>query len=141
MTDTVSPNRLDIHGVWKSHYRFPSSSREKEFEIDYYVRAHRVDGHIVFATVPGTSSSYVVVRLYFDELVGTGSWQEETDPEGYYKGAVYHGAIQVVASEDHKHLKGQWVGFGKNMQVNTGPWEFTYVGEDLPPDVPTTEAQ
>jgi hypothetical protein len=25
-----------------------------------------------------------------------GTWREETDPNGYYRGATYHGAIQLT---------------------------------------------
>jgi hypothetical protein len=128
-------DHLSFSGIWKSRYAYPGRSKGKELKSEHFVRAHQVNDHIVFASMPGTGASYVVVRLYFDGAVGTGSWQEETDPDGHYKGAVYHGAIQVVASKDRKQLTGKWVGFGKDMQINTGPWEFEYYGEDLPPDL------
>jgi hypothetical protein len=38
--------------------------------------------------------------------------------------------VQLIISKDHKRMKGKWVGFGKEMEVKTGPWEFIYLGED-----------
>ncbi|SRR6266550_1204772 len=124
-------------GIWRSHYEYPSSSRQAEFEGEHFMRLHQKDNHLVFESVSKVSKSYTIVRLTIDEDVATGSWQEQTEPEGYYKGATYYGAIQLLISDDKKHMQGKWVGFGKDMKVNTGPWEFTYVGAELPEHLTT----
>ena len=46
--------------------------------------------------------------------------------DGYYRGARYHGAIQLLVEPTGRRLAGKWVGFGKQMDVNTGPWELTF---------------
>ena len=73
-----------------------------------------------------------MLHLTLTEGIATGSWQEETDPHGYYKGKVYYGAIQVVISPDKRSMDGKWLGFGKDMEVEVGPWAFTYIGENMP---------
>jgi hypothetical protein len=119
-------------GIWKSSYHYPSSGRGQELEGHHFVRLHQKDNHLVFESAAETSTSYLIIRLSIEDNIATGSWQEQTEQDGYYKGAVYYGAIQLVVSEDGKKMSGKWVGFGKDMQVNVGPWELEYVGKSLP---------
>ena len=118
-------------GIWHSKYKYPSSGRAAEFENEHDLRAYQDGNQVVFESVPG-SKSYVIIRMTVHDNIATGNWQEETEKEGYYKGAVYYGSIQMVLSEDGKVFDGKWVGFGKDMEVNVGPWTLTYVGDELP---------
>jgi hypothetical protein len=86
----------------------------------------------VFESVPHKNKSYLFIRLFVDGNIATGSWQEETDPQGYYKGAIYHGAIQLTLHNNGKTMRGKWLGYGKDMQINVGPWELAYVGDAIP---------
>lgn len=61
-----------------------------------------------------------------DGNVITGSWVEETARDGYYRGARYHGAIQLLAEESGRRLSGKWVGFGSDGDVKTGPWRLEF---------------
>ncbi|WP_280400085.1 hypothetical protein [Nocardia carnea] len=54
----------------------------------------------------------------------TGTWSELTAPDGCYRGARYHGSIQLLIELTGSRMAGKWVGFGKNFEVNTGPWEL-----------------
>jgi len=40
--------------------------------------------------------------------------------DGYYRGAVYHGALQMLQDEGGRLLAGKWVGFGKDGEINDG---------------------
>lgn len=62
-----------------------------------------------------------------DRNVITGSWVEQTAADGYYHGARYHGAIQLLVEPTGRRMTGKWVGFGKEFDVNTGPWELRLV--------------
>lgn len=119
-------------GIWKSTYSYPSSGRDGEFTGEHYVRLHQQGNHLIFESAAETSKSYLIIRLSIQDDIATGSWQEQTEPDGYYKGAVYYGALQLIVSEDFKKLSGKWVGFGKDMEVNVGPWQLAYVGKSLP---------
>jgi hypothetical protein len=121
----------DFSGIWRSTYRYTSSSRNGEFENQHLVRMHHNGNQLVIESVP-ESKSYLILRLSLDGKIATGSWQEETEKDGYYKGTIYHGAIQLTISNDKHKLSGKWVGFGKDMELNVGPWEFVYVGEKEP---------
>ena len=122
-------------GIWKSSYKYPSSGRSQELEGQHYVRAHRKENHLVFESAAETSKSYLVIRLSIEDNIATGSWQEQTDPHGYYKGITYYGALQLVVSSDGKKMTGKWVGFSKDMDVNVGSWELAYIGKSLPESV------
>lgn len=125
-------------GIWRSHYTYPSSTREGEFEGNHFMRAQLVDGQLVMESesVKNVQQSYIIVRLTLNDngKIATGTWQESTDPNGYYKGTNYYGALQLVISDDGKHMRGKWLGFGRNMEVNVGPWELEYLGKELPAD-------
>jgi len=126
----------EFSGIWQSHYRYPSTSRNADYVDDHLVRVHQYDKQIIIESVPGQKQkSYLMLHLTLQGGVATGTWQEETEPHGYYKGAVYYGAIQVVIDKDKKHMHGKWLGFGKDMEVEVGPWNFTYVGEEVPAEV------
>ena len=53
----------------------------------------------------------------------TGTWAEQTAEDGYYRGARYHGAIHMLIEPTGRRRAGKRVGSGKEMDVNTGPWE------------------
>jgi len=53
---------------------------------------------------------------------------------------MYYGAMQLILSDDQKSMKGKWVGFGEDMEVNTGPWELEYIGEEVPAEAKNAAA-
>lgn len=128
MSDTFA----DLTGIWHSLYRYSSSGRKGEFTSQHYLRLRREGRHLVFESTPEGNESYVIIRLSTDDNVASGSWQEATNPSGYYKGALYYGVVQLVVDKTGKGMRGKWVGFGKDQEVNTGPWELDYVGETIP---------
>lgn len=120
-----------ISGIWLTTYTYYNSGRDAEFESKHYVRAYSKDNLIIMETIPELNESYMLARFSRDDKILTGTWQEGTNPHGDYQGAIYHGAAQLIISDDGKSIKGKWVGFGKNMDIKTGNWEFQYLGEDV----------
>lgn len=118
-------------GIWRSDYTYHSSDRNEDRVSIEYVKLYPRKNGFVFETIPKANESYELARFTLDDNIATGTWQEVTSPVGDYKGVAYHGAAQLLVSKDGKHMKGKWVGFGKNMDIKTGPWEFTYLGEDV----------
>jgi len=47
------------------------------------------------------------MRLMVDGMTANGSWEEETSPTGYYKGAVYRGALQFLVGPSGGLLTGR----------------------------------
>jgi hypothetical protein len=88
-------------------------------------------GRLMLRSLPA-SKSRLSMDLSVNGKVATGTWAEQTQADGYYRGAVYTGAIQLLEREDGRHLTGAWVGFGKEPEeVNTGAWSLTLVDEHV----------
>ncbi|MFD1320742.1 helix-turn-helix domain-containing protein [Micromonospora sonneratiae] len=113
-------------GVWLSRYQYFSSGRGDMFTGLHYVVVLQHGDRITVRSLPRSSDSPLTMDLTVDGNVITGTWVEQTAPEGYYRGARYHGAIQLLAEPTGRRLAGKWVGFGKEMDVNTGPWELIF---------------
>ncbi|MER7583860.1 helix-turn-helix transcriptional regulator [Kitasatospora sp. NPDC097691] len=125
-----APTGEDHTGVWLSRYEFFSSSRDGTFIGLHHVvltqHGNRITGH----SLPGASSnpgSPLSFDLTVDRNIVTGTWVEQTAPDGYYQGARYHGAIQLLIDPTGRRMAGKWVGFGKEFDVNTGPWELRLI--------------
>lgn len=113
-------------GVWLSRYEYYSSGREAKFVGLHYVVILQHGSRLTVRSLPRTSNSQLTMDLTVDGSVITGTWVEQTDQESYYRGARYHGAIQMLVEPTGRRMSGKWVGFGKEMDVNTGPWELIF---------------
>ncbi|MFY1637069.1 helix-turn-helix domain-containing protein [Solwaraspora sp. WMMB335] len=113
-------------GVWLSRYEYYSSGRSDRFIGQHYVVLLQHGDRLTVRSLPGSSDAPLTMDLTVDGNVITGTWVEQTAPQGYYRGARYHGAIQLLAEPTGRRLAGKWVGFGKEMDVNTGPWELVF---------------
>ena len=120
----------NLSGIWQSRYKYNSSSQPGEQEGKHKVRIFQSKDKLVIEST-ADNNSYLVMRLAVDEHnnIATGTWQEVTATKGHYKGAVYHGAIQLLIDLENKRMQGKWLGFSKDRQINVGPWEFTYLGQ------------
>lgn len=117
-------------GIWRSDYTYHNSELESDELSSQYVRIYRKADELIVESIPEPDGSYMYARFSMDGSIATGSWQQVTSPNGDYKGLIYHGAGQLLLSKDQTQLTGKWVGFGKQMEIKTGPWKFVYIGED-----------
>ncbi len=85
-------------------------------------------------SLPNTTPGRVLMDLTVNGQVITGTWTEETNPGGYYQGAVYHGAIQMLMEPTGRKLSGKWAGFGRDFDVNTGPLSLELITHDTSPE-------
>lgn len=113
-------------GVWLSRYEYFSSGRDNTFTGLHYVVLLQHGNRLTVRSLPGSSDSPLTMELSIDGNVVTGTWKEQTAGDGYYQGAVYHGAIQLLVEPTGRKMLGKWVGFGKEFDVNTGPWELVF---------------
>lgn len=114
-------------GVWLSRYEFYSSSRDETYECKHHVVIVQHGNRLTAQSLPGASTnpdSPLTLDLNVDRNVVTGTWTEQTAPDGYYSGARYFGAIQMLVEPTGRRMAGKWVGFGKDFDINTGPWEL-----------------
>jgi transcriptional regulator with XRE-family HTH domain len=128
--ETGAAGLPNYSGIWLSRYEFYSSSREQSFTGGHYVlllqTGDRITGRSISPNTLDPESS-LVLDLTVDRNIVTGTWRERTGEEGFYRGASYHGALQMLAEPTGRRISGKWVGFGKDFDVNTGPWELVFL--------------
>ncbi|MFJ4436091.1 XRE family transcriptional regulator [Streptomyces sp. NPDC088923] len=118
--------RGNYSGVWLSRYEYFSSGRDAAFTGMHYVVLLQHRGRLTARSLPGSSDSPLTMDLEVDGHVATGTWTEQTAASGYYRGARYHGAVQLLIEPTGRRMSGKWVGFGKEFDVNSGPWELVF---------------
>ena len=120
-----------FNGVWLSRYEFVSSGRDSAvFTGLHHVLLLQHGNRLTARSLPGASlnpDSPLTLDLSVDGTVVTGTWTEQTAADGYYRGARYHGALQMLVEPTGRRMAGKWVGFGKDFDVNTGPWSLELV--------------
>ena len=119
-----------LTGIWLSAYTYESSGRGETFTSRHYVMVLQRGARLMVRSLPA-SESQLSMDLCVNGQVVTGTWTEQTKGDGYYRGAVYHGAIQMLEQEDGRLLDGRWIGFGKEGEINTGPWSLTLVDQHV----------
>lgn len=122
-----------LSGIWLSAYTYESSGRGQTYTSQHYVMVLQRGARLMVRSLPA-SESQLSMDLSVNGRVTTGTWTEQTRGDGYYRGAVYHGALQMLEQEDGRLLAGQWVGFGKEGEINHGPWSLTLVDEHVDAD-------
>lgn len=127
VTSTAQPAAgRNYSGVWLSRYEYYSSGRAATFTGLHYVVVLQHGDRLTVRSLPGSSDSPLTMDLTVDGNVVTGTWVEQTAGASYYRGARYHGAIQLLAEPTGRRVAGKWVGFGREMDVNSGPWELVF---------------
>jgi transcriptional regulator with XRE-family HTH domain len=115
--------RGNLTGVWVSRYEYYSSSRDGTFANSHHVLVVQTGDAV---TVRSLHGSVLTMNLTADAEMLTGTWREVTNPDGYYRGATYHGAIQMIVGPTGRRMEGKWLGFGKEGEINTGPWRLDF---------------
>lgn len=134
--DTVLPlpepaaNYGPLTGIWLSVYEYESTGRGQWFTSRHHVLLLQKGAVLTVRSLPAFASR-LSLALSVNGQVVTGTWTEHTRADGYYRGAVYHGAIQMLLEPTGRRMAGKWVGFGRDMEVNTGPWSLTLVDADV----------
>jgi hypothetical protein len=118
--------RGQFSGVWLSEYEYFSSGRGESFTGRHFVVLLQHGNRLTVRSLPGSASSTMTMDLELDRGIATGTWTEQTAPDSYYQGARYHGAIQLLIEPTGRRMTGKWVGFGKEFDINTGPWSLIF---------------
>jgi transcriptional regulator with XRE-family HTH domain len=119
-----------LTGIWLSVYEFYSSGRDQTLTSKHHVMLLQRGARLMVRSLPA-SASQLSMDLTVNGQVITGTWTEQTQADGYYRGAVYHGAIQMLQEPTGRRMSGKWVGFGRELEVNTGPWSLTLVDDQV----------
>ncbi len=121
---TPRPVVGSLNGVWLSRYEYYSSGRDATFTAVHHVVVLQRADALTVRSLPGSAGSIMEMNLTMDGNIATGTWAERTDPDGYYRGATYHGAVQMLVEPTVTRMAGKWIGFGKSFDINSGPWEL-----------------
>jgi transcriptional regulator with XRE-family HTH domain len=112
-------------GIWRSSYSFASSGRDAGFTSRHFVLVLQYGARLMVRSLQRQASA-VSMDLSVNGEVITGTWTERTSGSGYYRGAVYTGAVQMLETRPGA-MAGRWVGFGKEGEINDGPWSLDLV--------------
>lgn len=123
-----------LNGIWLSRYEYESSGRGAWFSSAHYVMVIQQGARVQVRSLPDTAPGRLLMDLAANGQTITGTWTEETNPGGYYQGAVYFGAIQMLLEPSGRKMDGKWAGFGREFDVNTGPWSLELVTHDTTPE-------
>lgn len=123
-----------LTGIWLSAYEYYSSGRSESFTGKHHVMILQRGARLMTRSLPRTAQSLLSLDMSVNGAVITGTWTEQTDPSGYYKGAVYHGAIQLLTEPSGHRMTGRWIGFGRDLEINDGPWTLTLIDSHVSQD-------
>ena len=117
----------DFSGIWHSKYRVPAGSDKKIVEVEHDFVMYRHGDHLVLETLPKEDGSYMLARFTIDGRIITGTYHSQNSQQATAKGASYYGAAQLVLDEDGNTLRGEAVGFGRDMKVKMSEWTLSRV--------------
>lgn len=126
--DSDTSRRLT--GIWLSRYYYRSEGRDEEFVGEHYLVLRQQKNRLTAQSLPHTTGSTMTLDLITEASVITGTWRETTSPTGYYRGAVYHGTIQLVVDPSSRRMHGMWLGFSRKFSINSGRWELEWCESD-----------
>jgi hypothetical protein len=121
-SEAIDPHELI--GVWRSRSVYPSSGRAGEFVGEHVVEFRLIDGRLHGHGIADESDSQLSIELVIEGPIATGMWRERTSPTGYYRGRMYHGALQLAISDNSHRMTGKWLGYGGDLSINSGEWEL-----------------
>ena len=115
-----------LTGIWLSSYDYETTGREPRSPatITWPSSSTAPAAGPVHAgiAVPGADGPDRQ-RPGADRYLDRGDQSRPAD----YHGAVYHGAIQLLLEPTGRRMTGRWVGFGRDFDLNTGPWNLELV--------------
>ena len=123
-----------LTGIWLSRYEYVSSGRGGQtYSSLHYCMIIQHGDRLQLRSLPGTAPSRLGMDLVADGMAITGTWKEATNPDGYYKGSVYSGAIQLLLDPTGHRMNGRWLGYGREWEINDGVWTLELVSSDTSP--------
>jgi hypothetical protein len=117
----------EFAGMWHSRYVYTSTGRGSTLTGEHYVAVRQQGNRLTCESVPASNGSALSLDLTVRGSVATGTWSERTSPTGYYRGAVYHGALQLVIDPMGKTMTGKWLGFDREFKVCSDAWELRWI--------------
>ena len=109
----------NLTGVWVTHYKYPSSDKDGDIDIEKQLvkliqRGTTVTGETIYAQKHPEIFEGTVKDRYF-----TGVYVNKKDEHNY------HGAFQYVLSNSENKMEGLWIGFNRaGNKIIYGEWRW-----------------
>ncbi|WP_145984049.1 MULTISPECIES: helix-turn-helix domain-containing protein [unclassified Pseudonocardia] len=133
LTPVGSPLGQRLCGIWHSRYSYKSTSRGLVDRHHHVIFRDDGAGRVEIVSIVDSNDSPIQLDLVYERQSLTGTWTEHTATDDHYRGARYHGAIQLVVDPTGRSARGRWVGYDRAGEVDSGPWEFTLLTTDAGP--------
>lgn len=115
---------FDFSGDWNTKFTWVNSTEPEGGVSEYDIKIHKTGNQVVMQSIPSPLGNYFVARLTLDEKFLTGSWQEQAQPDGLYKGQIYNG-VGMLKLDDSGTLRGKIIEYNNDMEITVGDWEVT----------------
>ena len=119
-----------LSGIWPSPYECESSGRGQTFADLHHGLVLQHGDNVQVRSLAESAPSDLAMDRTQNGAVLTGTWTERANPRGHYQGSAYHGAIQLLLEPSSRRRSGKRMGFGRDRDVNVGPWTLTLVTAD-----------
>jgi hypothetical protein len=137
----------NFSGIWRNTYWFPSNTHEGEDTSEYIVNVHQHGDKLTVVSLPNAIEAHMTVNLTVDGKLATGTWIENTSPDGEFEAMTYSGALQLLVGDDGKHMDGQWVGVGREKladgsyepRIYNGRWQLLRIKDMAIPKADTDD--
>lgn len=97
---------VSLRGIWHSHYTYESTGRGP-ITRHHHVIVRQEGNRLSVESLRDSNDSPVSLSMTMRGPIGTGTWTEHTAVDGYYQGAVYHGALQVIVDPTGRTMAGK----------------------------------
>jgi hypothetical protein len=117
-------NKYDFSGMWECKFTYVNANEPEGGVSEYNVKVYQTGNQLVLQSVQSKLGNYFVARLTLDGEFLTGTWQEQAQPDGQYKGQIYNGVgmLRIDASGDA--MKGKIVEYNNDMDIIAGDWNI-----------------
>ncbi len=114
-----------VKGIWRTSYSYRgrmNETKKLEFQL---IEFKQFGSYVVGKVLAGQTHDNIFKGRIKHEIFFTGTW------ETGLKSEIYHGAFQFVLDVHGTSMKGKWIGFNKQHQVDFGDWDWSLVSDKI----------
>jgi hypothetical protein len=109
----------DLRGDWRSVYHYTSQGRPEEAE--QLMRLSQIGRTVYGKNIGGSSQHKHAIKVNVNGDWATGAWRNTA------RGARHYGVMQLRILPSGREMKGRWIGFDSNADIQEGDWAWTRV--------------
>lgn len=117
----VPHRRRVVTGIWFTIYFYKSKDRRITERHLFLFR--QFGTQVIGFDLNGKNHKYQIRGSLEQEMYLTGLWRNIVDRD------LYHGACQFVLNPKGDKMKGKWVGFDSNHEIQHGDWKWQLISQ------------